>query len=311
MTDANAFKIDYKTLAATLHKHPGHLLSFDDKITVAEALRLLSKRNYRSAPVMGAGKAGVLGFVDSRDLLVGLLAKLSDGKLSEDFGQWKAVFQTKECAEASKAYLSQPVAKLVNKSHVDKLSKFSSTSSLSDIVTEMAALRLHRVAITDDNGVLVDVLTASDIVNYIASEHLKVFDGTTAKAVMMNEPICMEESRPTVEAYQIMQRNQVSGIAITKEGRLVANLSATDLSFAMSRAAAIVPESLFLPVQFLVEQSRTHAARAPVAVRAETTMVDVVKRMAQHRVHRVWVINGDDKPIGVITPTEVLKFIAK
>ena len=105
-----------------------------------------------------------------------------------------------------------------------------------------------------------------------------------------------------------MDKYQVSGIAIVDEdGRLLSNFSTADFARIIA-AGATAASVLLLPVHVsLVRQAQSRHCQAPVSVRTSDTMVTVVKKMAMFRVHRIWVIDGDDKPLGVITPFEVLR----
>lgn len=114
-----------------------------------------------------------------------------------------------------------------------------------------------------------------------------------------------------MQAFALMAKYQVSGVAIVDEdGRLLSNFSTTDFTRLMAVGnAPTIPAELFLPVHVsLVRQAaQSHRCQAPVSVRAHDTLGTVVKKMAVFRVHRVWVVDGNDKPIGVITPFEVLR----
>ncbi len=161
-------------LLEMLGKHPARLLALSYDTPTSEALRLLSKRGYRSAPVLAQEGKRAVGFVDNRDLLAGLLSKLSHGKPDEDFAQWKDALQSKECHEVSVSrhfffflcvlsggflllqagaeYMSQPVGRLVNRSHTDRMEQVSLSSKVQDVAELMTGLRLHRVAVHSAEG---------------------------------------------------------------------------------------------------------------------------------------------------------------
>jgi CBS domain-containing protein len=108
-----------------------------------------------------------------------------------------------------------------------------------------------------------------------------------------------------------MAKHQVSGIAIVDEdGRLLSTFSTTDFTHLMAvPGAPSVPAELFLPlhISLLRQAAQSHRCQAPVSVRTHDPLSAVVKKMAMFRVHRVWVVDGDDKPVGIITPFEVLR----
>jgi CBS-domain-containing membrane protein len=104
-----------------------------------------------------------------------------------------------------------------------------------------------------------------------------------------------------------MHKNQISGIAIVDgSGALTATLSASDLSFALSEDLELIGDSIFLPVHlFLQQHSLTGAIRRPVTVTMDASVEEVVRKMAASRVHRVWVVDAEMKPLRVITPFEI------
>ncbi len=104
-----------------------------------------------------------------------------------------------------------------------------------------------------------------------------------------------------------MHHNQVSGIAIVDgRGALTATLSASDLSFALSEDLELIGESIFLPVHlFLQQHSVTGATRRPVTVAPDATAEEAVRKLAAYRVHRVWVVDEEQRPLKVVTPFEI------
>ena len=62
---------------------------------------------------------------------------------------------------------------------------------------------------------------------------------------------------------------------------------------------------LLLPVtQFLKTQ---HSWKAPVTVTLSSTLETVLLKLCWFRLHRVWIVDEENRPIGVITLTDVLK----
>ena len=156
------------------------------------------------------------------------------------------------------------------------------------------------------------VVSVSDIVRIIAmhaSEWIPSLGAQPVSELVGNEmisPITMSISAPAVQALYLMHVNHVSAVAIVdKAQRLVANFSASDIK-GDADVSALLPQSMWNSIgNFLVTQQ--HRMRAPVAVRATDTLEHVVLQMAMYRVHRVWIIDGDSKPIGVCTAFDVIK----
>jgi CBS domain-containing protein len=68
---------------------------------------------------------------------------------------------------------------------------------------------------------------------------------------------------------------------------------------------------LFLPIKlFLMRRSRH--IKPPVVCNAYTSLETAVLQMALFRLHRLWVVDANNKPIAVLSAFDVMKqFIAK
>ncbi len=52
-------------------------------------------------------------------------------------------------------------------------------------------------------------------------------------------------------------------------------------------------------------------SKSPVCVRGDTLFADVVKELVVSHVHRVWVIDDDFKPTGVISITDIAAVLCR
>lgn len=280
----------------------------DHRSSTYDAIKTLQRRKHHAAPVL-KGKE-LLGFVDVRDIMTALLAKISGGRLDLNFSQWQTAFKGPEFAAHVTEFLKAPVERIVNASLVNKLHTFSPESTLSEVIEEMKIFRLHHAAIVQGEEV-VSVLSASDIIGFLAA-HEKDWKGDAQVAAIVadqkEKPISVSKTAPAVEAFQLMQQNVMSGVAVTDaDGSLFANFSASDIKHFPITPIGMNPDSLFMPLQlFLLSQS---PVRAPVAVKKGDTIASVVSKMALFHVHRVWVVDEHNKPVAVVTPTEVFKHV--
>jgi len=102
-----------------------------------------------------------------------------------------------------------------------------------------------------------------------------------------------------------MAKGEVPAVAVVDElDHLQANLSASDLRGITSDKLS----SAQLPVlEFLKIVQKTDKPFRPVTVHASSKLSEVILLMNCSQIHRVWVIDGSEKPIGVITMTDVLR----
>jgi len=94
------------------------------------------------------------------------------------------------------------------------------------------------------------------------------------------------------------------GIVDEADGRLVAGLSSSNLrGLGRSRVAELLRPVL----EFIRSRSPPDQPAATVlAVSRETKVEDAVQQATLQRVHRVWVVDADSRPLDVITFSDVL-----
>lgn len=46
-----------------------------------------------------------------------------------------------------------------------------------------------------------------------------------------------------------------------------------------------------------------------VSVTPDTPLREAIQKLVENRKHRVWVVNGEGKAVGVVTPTDVLRLV--
>ena len=62
----------------------------------------------------------------------------------------------------------------------------------------------------------------------------------------------------------------------------------------------------------LVQKSRmleANARPAVVCVRVDTSLADIVKRMAATGLHRVYILDDHEKPVGVVSLRDLIRFL--
>ena len=94
---------------------------------------------------------------------------------------------------------------------------------------------------------------------------------------------------------------------VDKDGRIISNLSASDLR-GLHRGNI---DSLLLPVyEFLETNSRErNGGLLPDQLRTakpDTPLDEIVQMILDSRIHRVWITNDNDEPVGVVSITDIL-----
>jgi CBS domain-containing protein len=275
--------------------------------SVDEAVIALSEKKVLSMPVVEKeGSDKLIGAVDMLDVMAYVhkvaptFADLEDDALSS-------------LSVAGRAIALMEVRKIIDESGKDALMPLAAETPLTTAV-ELFATGIHRTLLTEgDNPTPIGLCSQSDVARllseYIGFGKLKNMGEITLDKLGLGlaKPVCIKSSHSVLYILQHMMKEGVSCVALTngESGRLEANFSASDLrglyrtKFPAFRLAA----SKFL------EKKAHDVSLTPVVVNSDSTLAQLLAAISENNLHHVWVVDGDFKPAGVITLTDVMKAI--
>jgi len=129
--------------------------------------------------------------------------------------------------------------------------------------------------------------------------------GLVSEGKIFHKLVAMSHKNSAVEGFRKIYRQGVTAIAIVDDNdKLVGTLSSSDV-----RGLKLdqLPNVLEPVLEFLRKQY-PHP-RISVTVTAQAGLKEVMEKFLAGKVHRVWVIDSTNRPIGVVTMTDVLKVI--
>jgi IMP dehydrogenase len=109
---------------------------------------------------------------------------------------------------------------------------------------------------------------------------------------MIVDPVTIEPERPISDALEVMRRFKISGVPVTRKGKLVGILTNRDLRF-VSRTD--------IPISDVM--TKTNLITVPVG----TTLEQAEHILHQHRVEKLLVVNDDYELKGLITVKDIQK----
>jgi len=202
----------------------------------------------------------------------------------------------------------------------------------------------HRFAVMSEKDNTIEyIVSQSDIVMYLHTNRdilTGLFtDATVQELGLAQTPgvATVPASMPTIECFREMERHRVGAVAIVDEATraLIGTLSESDLTrlhSGASFAALALPVAEFImhvndiscwtpPVsqrQGLFNPNSSafsvalmqHAEKLVVACRRTDTLTDVLTKMDVHAVHRVWIVDDQGQPTGVISLADVLACVS-
>jgi len=115
--------------------------------------------------------------------------------------------------------------------------------------------------------------------------------------------VIVPETFTALDTMQKMYHSKVNAVGIVDgEGRLIANLSTTDLRY-LTRDKYT---SVFLPVTLFLHQLQGQKAAKPITAHPSSIFDEVMLKVVAGKVKRVWVVDEKEIPIGVVTLTDII-----
>jgi CBS-domain-containing membrane protein len=283
------------TTVSSITRREGELVTLSPDETVEGALKKLSYHAISSAPIFDPNKQNITGYLSVLDLCVWVVRAFHQAKGDKTYN-WDVVDRE----------FRSPVRGLLDYG-IDPVWPVSEDQSLRSLISSCFKWRLHRAPVTS-NRQIVGHVSQSDVIAFLAG-HLKEIQPLASKTLkelgLQSGPVLsMPESASLVKGFSNIMETKFSGLAvIDAQGKLVNNLSAADL-------AGITRDTFWKlekPVKSLFEEKQK---LAPLCCKPEATFGEVIKMLADCRVHRVYVVDEQRRPVNVITLTSIMNVLS-
>lgn len=118
-----------------------------------------------------------------------------------------------------------------NKSHTDPFVTVALTDPIQTAVNHFTKGHVHRLAVVDAKGKLVNVMTQSDILAWAAKDiPTRLNDPCVEAHTLMTVPFAVKDSEAAIDAFCVLESRHFSGAPVVdKDGVLVGSLSTSDL----------------------------------------------------------------------------------
>jgi len=243
-----------------------------------------------------------IGFLDVLDIMTDLThsANVSDSK--------RSVQEKIELLKSSAPkFLDQECETLMNASKRDPFIVHPADNTVFEAIQDLT--KVHRVAVADVNRWA--VFTQSDVAKFVMKTinvaatpmHSSIQD----VGITPSKPGSIDEHVSVASAMRFIRDSKLSGVAVLdKHNKILTNFSATDLLGITENKFPY----LMLPVFEYLNKMRGHNV-PPVTCRMDDTVETLLYKMVFNRVHRIYVVDDHNKPTGVITLSDIMKFFSK
>ena len=195
---------------------------------------------------------------------------------------------------------------------------------------------VHRLAIFDEKGEITRVFSMSDAVRYLAlrSDDMGGLEDMTLAELGLGQDterlVTVDPSVPAIEAFARMCHKSVSGVGVLdKTQGLIANLSASDLrgvtpehfgmlGLPVAEFLALLHGTSYAGFSHIESQNRSNPffanakenAKVLVVAISDDVLGKVLQLVRERGVHRIYVCERGNKPVGVLTLTDILARVA-
>jgi CBS domain-containing protein len=320
-------------------EHP-EVIVIDSKLTPLEAATLLWENNIMGAPVYDQETEEYVGMFDTRDILSCVIdahrefiaigghhhspgedthvvhdvdIRIDDHKTRRDL--------IAKALQHIKVNAKPPSPGAITVTYLaarNPMTPFMTNDSpLLDVCKVLECRQKHRVPITDSSSgkrICTGIITQSGLVAFIASKcppgslDVKMSDaGLEYKKTVVK----IVDTASASDAFELLDSKRLSGIAVVDEdGKLIGNTSARDIKNAVMDAGRTNMELDILSYLAHVRQSQLmlNDKYPSCHVHEDATVAHVVNLLAKTGYHRVFVVDEDMKPVGVVSFADIIKF---
>lgn len=293
------------------------VVSLNGTDTLNHAFQTLVRNNILGAPVRVDGPNGshaykVIDIVDLVHFVVNLYSE--DERLFEH--DLHEIMARSGQSNAGKAFTVQNVCDL---SHCNPCVPVAETADLSKIADALAT-GVHRVLVIDHEGTLKNVITQSAIVEFLW-KHRSHFTDILEKSLFelnlgAKDVVSAKTSDLAIDAFRSIITRKVTAVGVVNhDGVLIDNISTRDLRHVIQTATASkdTVKHLYSPVaEFLAAKHKEDVAPATaIACKSTDTFAQLLEKIHNNKIHRVYVVNEHYHPIGVVSLKDILDLFAR
>jgi CBS domain-containing protein len=210
---------------------------------------------------------------------------------------------------------------VMNYSKMNDCHFLSERATFKDVLKTLSLPGVHRVPMTEKGGILSQskskrklarFITQTDVIRFVSS-HLDDFGTALDVSILGNlgtyPAQCVPDSTKTIDAFRDMASKKITALGVLDaEGKLSGNISIRDIGFVVTSHPGT--ELATTVKEFLEElRSRGDTLKAPVTCGNNDTVRSVITKINSNRVHRVYILDGANLPCGVVSLSDICRFL--
>jgi CBS domain-containing protein len=292
--------------------------------TISQALKILIDNKVQAVPVVDHNSGKPLYILSMMNILDYLLQVFNENDFKTDYShqflQWLEGKPEKVAQEKLTVIEQKIDYKLDDAVTIDE------SASILDALKLSLDNKIHRVLVLNADGKLSNLITQSRIIQFVAVmlDNLPKTSKSLAELNLGVSPVLtISEDQTAFHAFKLMKEKRVSGLAVVDaNGKLVGSISASDLKIIgydvkfWNLLGLSVKDYLNEINKSGHPEYRSHLflwAREPngppivIKCKKTDTLKFATKLLNFYRVHRVYIVDDDNRPVGILTLREVLQ----
>jgi len=265
--------------------------------SVDHALQTLATNKIHSAPVVDEQNK-VLGTVDCLDILLYITKTV----------------KTEVDAVGARKHGQEQVVNILDLSGRDPYVPLD-IAAPATLALQFFASGIHYAPILEKDGKLVKYLSQTDILRFLCHEalegNLKHHSDLLGKRISdlglgTVKPVVERQASSLLKVAKTLKDKGISAVPIVDENngdKLWANFSASNLTGVVDHYSALAHS-----VKDFINTNCPGSIH-PVHVTANATLRELLQKFKDHPVHQIWVVSGDNHPMGVVSQTDVMKLV--
>eukprot|EP00049_Salpingoeca_infusionum_P012995 m.241569 g.241569 ORF g.241569 m.241569 type:complete len:367 (+) comp15327_c0_seq5:116-1216(+) len=284
------------------------VFEISSSLGTVRAFHELVKHGVHSAPVYDSAESRYIGVFDMADMLVYVLSTLHRTSETDEVLPDELTTNLIDILAWVNRLVPDSATDVTNLSKRNPFVTINADATLLDAMVQFGQKGVKRLAVVDSvSGKVTKYITQSGL-GRVLQEHEDAVSGFGTETIHSKklgfiDVKTVNQDAPAVRAFELMEKFKVGGIGVVNSsGVLVGSLSDTDL-----RAMFEVPNFRLygLTVSQLLAKLG-HTGRV-FTVPPTAQLRDAFAQLNEHRVHRLYIIDEQGKPIGVVTYKQLLQ----
>lgn len=258
-------------------------------------------------------KKRFVGLIDMADFVAFFTSHFSEDVLKND--------NVEKFLSVQDRFTTLLVANVSNTSTRNPWYPVDKSAPVSRVLDSCCRNNIHRIPILDHDGELVSLVSQTDVLEYVASlihspllqglAHTKIEEGHIGS---FGEVHSVSSDEPALTAFQLISEKRVHGVAVVdKAGRLVSNISASDLRVVhetgFSLGALYASSGDFVKAASAGSALRGARGAAALSLRRDATFAEALLALHDARTHRAYVVDEHGKPVGVVSQIDLIRAV--